>query len=255
MPHSKSYSYMFVVGHGTSSSIEGARQVALSSMAQKLETEHGLTVNTAVHIQETMTQRQSQTKTKMQQEIDLEVIEEGHKLKIVCRIIDEYWEKKRGQYHLDVLYAVTNTNSYGGSYDDDITVSANYGLAPGLMSIVPGVGQFYKGANFKAGAIIVGEVTTLGSFLVSETTRASYIKKMKEQPKHAQEYSSLADAWENVRNVSLGAAAAIYVYNLIDAFATPGAKRVKVNSKNNAHFSAMPYADYNSFGMSLAVNF
>ena len=51
---------------------------------------------------------------------------------------------------------------------------------------------------------------------------------MKEQPRHAQTYNSKADNWESGRNICIGAAAALYVYNLIDAVAAKGARRVTV---------------------------
>ena len=51
----------------------------------------------------------------------------------------------------------------------------------------------------------------------------------------AAEYNSRMDTWETARNVCIGAAATIYVVNLIDAFCTKGAKHVKVE-KNQIIF-------------------
>ena len=254
LPETQSGTYIFVRSHGVGSTLAGAKQMAFVSMSQKLEIERGLTVNTSVQSRERLYQNQKSSGSEYEQEIVLDVTENGHQLKIVCREIDEYWTERDGKYDVDVLYTVTDKNSYGGSYDDDIKVSAKYGAGAGFMSVIPSLGQFYKGSVVKGSLILAGEIAAAGGFILSENTRASYIKKMQEQPKHAAEYNSLADTWETARNVCLGAAAAIYVYNLIDAFVAPGAKRVIVN-KGRANLSAVPFVDSNAVGLGLAFNF
>lgn len=253
LPESKSGTYIFVRGHGEGASLEGARQQAFVSMSQMIEQERGLTVNTTVQIREQFFQNQSSTSREYQQEIVLDVTEKGHSLQIVCREVDEYWEQSRGKYAMDVLYTVADKNAYGGSYDDRITVSSKYGAA-GFLSIIPGVGQFYKGSPVKGSFILGGEILASGGIILCESTRASYVKKMKEQPKHASEYNSRADSWETGRNVCIGAAAALYVYNLIDAFAAIGAKHVIVQ-QGRATLSTIPYTDNCSFGIALALKF
>ena len=253
LPESKSGTYIFVSSHGQGSSLVSAKQQAFVAMSQKLEVERGLVVNTSIQIKEQMSQTQSFTESEYSQEITLDVTENGHKLKIVCREIDDYWVKSHGKYEVDVLYTVANTNMYGGSFDDEITVTSKYGAA-GFMSLIPSVGQFYKGSAPKGSMILASEVAAIVGLLVCESTRASYVKKMIEQPKHASEYNSLADTWETGRNICIGAATAIYVYNLIDAFFAPGAKRIMVENER-ASFSAIPYYDDQSFGIDLAIKF
>ncbi|MBQ0127575.1 MAG: hypothetical protein KBS80_06275 [Bacteroidales bacterium] len=254
LPEAQSGTYIFVRSHGVGSTLAGAKQMAFVSMSQKLEIERGLTVNTSVQSRERLYQNQKSSGSEYEQEIILDVTENGHKLKIVCREIDEYWTENSDKYDVDVLYTVTDKNSYGGSYNDDIKVSAKYGAGPGFLSIIPSVGQFYKGSVVKGSLILAGEIASAGGIILCENTRASYIKKMQEQPKYASEYNSMADSWETGRNVCIGAAAAIYVYNLIDAFVASGAKRVLVTNKIN-HFSAIPYADSRSSGICLTFNF
>ena len=251
LPASKSGTYMFVRGHGEGRSLQAARQMAFVSMSQCLESEHGLTVNTSVHISERMSQSQSSTSSSMEQEITLDVTEKGHKISMVCREIDEYWVERKGKYEVDVLYTVADRNVYGGSYDDTIIVTSKYGAA-GLMSVVPGAGQIYKGSIVKGSLIIAGEVAAIGGIVLCENTRASYIKKMHEQPKYASQYNSLADSWRTGRNVSIGVAGAVYVYNLIDALVSTGAKRVVVKGNN---LKVVPYADANCVGVGLSFKF
>ena len=132
-------------------------------------------------------------------------------------------------------------------------MTSKYGAA-GLLSVIPSVGQFYKGSYVKGGLILGGEIIAAGGIILCENTRASYIKKMHEQPKYAAEYNSLADSWETGRNICIGVAAAIYVYNLIDALVTPGARRVKVEP-SRVTFAPVPYADNNSIGIGVAMKF
>ena len=253
VPESHSGTYIFVRAHGDGTSLAGARQMAFVNMAQKLEQERGLTVNTSVLSKEKFTQTQSNTNSSYQQEITMEVTENGHRLEIVCREIDDYWEEVDGKYSVEILYTVTDKNAYGGSYDDQIKVTTSYGAA-GFLSIVPSVAQFYKGSVVKGSLILAGEVAAAGGILLCENTRSLYVKKMHEQPKYAAEYNSLADTWETGRNICIGAAAAIYVYNLIDAFTAKGARRVVVK-RGRTSLQAAPYIDQRSFGMGLTYKF
>lgn len=253
LPESKSGTYFFVKSMGMGATLAGAKQQAFVSMAQMLEQERGLTVNTSVQVMEKITQNQYEHNAEYTQEIEMEVIEKGHQLKIVCREIDQYWIYDDGKYEVHVLYTVADKNRYGGSYDDKITLTSKYGAA-GLLSVIPSVGQFYKGSYVKGGLILGGEIIAAGGIILCENTRASYIKKMHEQPKYAAEYNSLADSWETGRNICIGVAAAIYVYNLIDALVTPGARRVKVEP-SRVTFAPVPYADNNSIGIGIAMKF
>lgn len=253
LPESKSGTYFFVKSMGMGATLAGAKQQAFVSMAQMLEQERGLTVNTSVQVMEKITQNQYEHNAEYTQEIEMEVIEKGHQLKIVCRVIDQYWIYDDGKYEVHVLYTVADKNRYGGSYDDKITLTSKYGAA-GLLSVIPSVGQFYKGSYVKGGLILGGEIIAAGGIILCENTRASYIKKMHEQPKYAAEYNSLADSWETGRNICIGVAAAIYVYNLIDALVTPGARRVKVEP-SRVTFAPVPYADNNNIGIGIAMKF
>lgn len=253
LPNSGTSNYTFVSATGEGSSLASARQAAFVAMAQKLETERGLTINTNLQIQEKFSQTQTTTNTTYNQVITLDVTENGHRLAIVCREIDEWWVQKNGKYQIEVLYTVTDKNSSGGSYEDNITVTSRYGAA-GLLSVIPGVGQMYKGDMAKGIAILVGEIAIGGGVLLCESTRASYIKKMNEQPKYASEYNSLADTWATARNICIGAAGALYVYNLIDALTANGARRVVVK-QGSTQLSMQPYVDPYCVGIGVQLTF
>ena len=253
LPESKSGTYIFVRSHGQGPSLSSAKQMAFVAMSQKLELERGLTINTSVQTRERLYQNRKESGNQYEQEIVLEVTEKGRRIDIVCREIDDYWTESNNLYEVDVLFTVADKNKNGGSFDDTITVTSRYG-ASGLLSIMPSVGQFYKGSIVKGSMILAGELLSIGGIIICENTRASYLKKMVEQPKHASEYNSLANTWETGRNICIGAAAAVFVYNMIDAVVSPGAKRVIVR-KNSANLSVIPYADNYSLGMSIAYKF
>lgn len=253
LPTSLSGNYTFFVATGEGKTLTDARQSSLIALTQKIEHERNLTVNSRIIISESISESQKFTDNEYHQEIELEVSEKGRILRIVCKEVDEYWTLQSGVYRIDVLYTVTDSNYKERNSDDIITVTTKYSCA-GLLSIVPGVGQLYKGSTIKGLAIIGGAALASGGIVLCENTRASYVKKMKEQPRFAVEYNSLADSWETGRNICIGVIGAIYVYNLIDAIWTPGAKMVKVKSKKTT-MAAVPYATDNSVGICVAINF
>lgn len=132
--------------------------------------------------------------------------------------------------------------------------NAKKGLA-GLMSmVVPGMGQFYKGNTVKGGVFLGLAVAVGTGALVCESTRSSYRNKAIEQPKFTKEYSTKADNWETGRNVCLGTAGAIYLWNVIDAFFAKSAQKAVVKSKDRG-FTFSPQATVDHVGFSLAYKF
>ena len=251
LPESKSGTYSFINSYGEGTTLDAARQKALANLSSRLEVERGLRVSSVLSskMKETFSSIEDENGFTETTEIDMVVEERGKEINIICRVVDEYWEKDRNGYKIYVLYTVADKKTYGGSYNDKIIVTSKYGAA-GFLSVIPGAGQFYKGTNLKGTAIITSEVAAIAGILVCENTRSSYRKKMIEQPKYAAEYNSRMDTWETARNVCIGAAATIYVVNLIDAFCTKGAKHVKVEKKSN-NISLRPFSDINSIGVAL----
>lgn len=176
-----------------------------------------------------------------------------------ARLVDEYWEyisypEGTNGYEYYALFAVSRQAST--PVFDDVSFSTHYGMKGFARSLIPGWGQIYKGSTTKGLCILGGEVVCIGGVIVSESLRSSYIKKMKEQPKFAKDYSSKADNWENGRNFCIGAAAALYVYNLIDAIVAKGAKRVIVKPAGRPSFSLAPTVmDNGGCGLTFAYRF
>ena len=159
--------------------------------------------------------------------------------------IDEYWEIiSTGHYRYYCLYAVSTVP--GASFDQ-VRVTDKYGMRGVLRSvIIPGWGQMYKKNTTKGALILGGTVAFAGGIIATENLRASYVKMMGEtyDVNAIRSYANSADNMTNIRNICIGGAAALYIYNLIDAAIAPGAKRIIV-----------PKVDSQMAGLSFAYKF
>lgn len=230
IPESKSNTYIFERAYAEGGTLDEARLKALQNLSMRLEKEHNLHLNSN----------------------DLNSKE-------VCRTVDEYWVRKDGVVKIYVLYTIPKymlpgyTGKLGNSYDDEIKVTTNYG-ARGFLSIVPGVGQMYKGSTGKGVFFLSVEIASAVGIVLCENNRATYVNKSIEQPKFKKEYIERANNWETGRNIAIGVAGAVYVWNLIDAFVAKGGKRIVVK-KNSANLSVSPVATSNGAGVGVKLNF
>ena len=179
---------------------------------------------------------------------------DGGTVDVLATKYDEYWEQVYypggSRYRCYALFGVADV---AAPDFDRLTFTRKYG-ARGLVRsmFIPGWGQMYKGSTVKGVCILGGEALLAGGIIVAENLRSSYVKKMKEQPQHLQTYNTKADNWSNARNVCIGAAAALYLYNIVDALVANGRKRAVTQKK--VYFSLQPaVGDCNGIG--LALNF
>lgn len=219
--------HFFEGTYGESSTLDGARQRCLINLSTKLEYERGLVINSRFSGKTKMT-RDDYT---MNEEFEMECIENGKEINIVCRTIDEYWEKSQnGLYQCHLLYAIENSSN--PSYaQDHIRVTSAYG-ARGLWRsmIVPGWGQMHKGSYVKGGIMLGGTVVLAGGIIFTESMRKSCYAQIGQTHSSTaiKQLSANAANWAIGRNICIGTAAALYVYNLVDAIVAPGARRVVV---------------------------
>ena len=169
------------------------------------------------------------------------------------KTVDEYQEWENGTCTLHTLFAVAEGDTEPRF--DNFSSTTSYGAGPVFMSIIPGVGQFYKGSTVKGICMFAGVAACAAGALFCENERSDYRNKIKEQPKFAQSYNTKANNYETARNICIGAAAAVWVYNLIDAAAAKGARRIVVKPSNNTYWSLHPVATPNSAYVSLAYHF
>lgn len=107
----------------------------------------------------------------------------------------------------------------------------------------------YKGSKGKGITILLAEAAAIGGIIFCENGRASYESKMLSQPQFIKTNKTKVDNFETARNCCIGAAAAIYVYNLIDAVVAPGAKRLSIEP-NRVQLAPFATKDFGGFSLS-----
>lgn len=175
----------------------------------------------------------------------------------VFRKVDEYWEAiPTGSaiiYQCHTLYAIAE-NPEAVSFDQ-ITFSYKYGGdALWRSALVPGFGQIYKGHKAKGLSIMGGEALLIGGIIFCESRRSDFQRKSKETLNidKVRNHLDNADNYATYRNIFIGTAAALYVYNLIDAVVTDGRKKTSVKPGN---VYLIPSATHDFRGVSLTMNF
>lgn len=186
--------------------------------------------------------------------IEFEYESKGRTQRIVYKKVDEYWEYisysgTAKEYRCFTLYAIA-CNANEAAVFDEVTFTRKYGAKGLVRSIIPGCGQLYKGDKVKGLCIMTGEAVLIGGTIAFENMRKNYAKKMHrtQNVDHIRSYASKADNCRTFRDICIGGAAALYLYNLVDALVANGKKRTIVN-KRHLSFEPMASPDYNGFSL------
>lgn len=251
-PQELNPTYRFVEVISVATTIEAARMNALHKLAldEKIASAAKLNVSSGntTTVEDVYTDNGVIGKQTDKSYINLTV--DGEEYTLQATAVDEYVAgKKDGMIYLHVLYMVAVCEK---PFFDNAYITTSYGVKPMFMSIIPGWGQIYKGSVGKGIAIIATEAVAIGGIIYTENMRATYASKMRSQPRFAKQYKSKADNFEIARNCCIGAAAAMYVYNLIDAIVAPGARRVVVKPRK-MQFGATASNDF--CGLALSYSF
>lgn len=159
----------------------------------------------------------------------LDIVADGQPVAVNCMLADEWWSQKPGDRRYCALYQLA-LNS--GAVFDNVYPTNDYGATPLFMSIIPGVGQFYKGDVLK-GSLFLGGCAATGAGVVFLESQRKACRNQLSQTHDINRIRSLSADEQNyaiARNVTIGVTAALYLYNLIDAAIAPGARRVRVTS-------------------------
>lgn len=255
-PQELNYTYKFVEVVSTGSTIELARHNAKEMLEDDTQLQEGIRVyrrareNTTIDKSRENGGRLQETK---QQHIEIETIVDGERFHLQAVKVDEYPTTSNGIITLHTLYMVALCDN---PVFDRIYLTTSYGAEPVAMSVIPGLGQWYKGSTVKGISMFAAEAVAVAGIVFCDNQKASYIKKAKEQPKFVKEYSAKADNWETGRNVFIGVAAGIWVYNLVDAAVAKGARRVVIKRADGSGFSMAPFAMLDGgAGVSFAYRF
>ena len=241
--------FIFQRAQGTGRTLEEARRNALSDLVSRVEHERGIKVTNSQQLSYEM----ADGNVREREAFQMEISENGQEIRLSCKGVDEYWEAKDGRYTVTDLFTI-NTRPDAGLSADNVRLTTSYGAAPVFYSIIPGVGQIYKGSVVKGSLILGGSALCVAATILCESQRAHYAKRMKENPEYVDFYRDRKSSWETGRNVAIGAAAALYIYNLIDAAIAPGRRRVVIDKKRY-EYSFGPVITSETIGAGLAINF
>lgn len=129
------------------------------------------------------------------------------------------------------------------------------GMAVLKSALVPGLGQFHKGQTGKGIGFLVGEAISIGGIIAGQSMRHTYLNKMNSTNNASlkKSYADKANMFTAVRNVSIGAAAGIYVWNVLDAIISRGGHGGSLSYGGPVNL--MPLVTDESVALSVNINF
>lgn len=228
--------FVYSLHHDYASRIDEARDKCLNDLIFSTGFEKGMVVVTDVNttVASSMVWQGDKLVEEDENSFVANTAMKGKEHLLSVRKVAEYWERDKttGQYHMFVLYERSVTEQE--PVFDYVRLTNKYGAQGFCRSIIPGWGQIYKGSTSKGILMFSGVALTAGAAVATEGMRKSYIDKMNiclgnnstADDSKAQSYYTLSQNMGLYRNLSIGACAAIYIYNLIDATVAPGATRI-----------------------------
>lgn len=224
------FSYVEVVS-ADASTVNEARDKAASAIVQRRNLAAGAEVTVRV--------------------VDGKITSTGSQEMIVsARILDEYVEElDYGGYR---VYLLVQTLKHPQYSFEPITVTDEYPFS--ARAFVPGMEQLYKGQTTKGVLFIAGELACVGGIVAAEGMRSSYVNLIAgtHNAQQRRTYTNNANMWDNIRNGCIAAAVAVYVWNVVDAVTSKGARYAKQGSTG---LSLAPYAASDQFGLALNISF
>lgn len=177
-------------------------------------------------------------------------ITENNTLTVKARIIDSYTERLSSrEFQVSLLVQVAKNPTYTF---ESVAVTNKYNFSGRVF--VPGMAQIHKGQTAKGALFITGEAAAIGGIIVCESMRQSYNSKVKNTNNASQVnfYMNRASNMTTARNCFIGAAGAIYIWNVIDGIVSKGKKHIVVK---DAAMNITPYTDIISTGFALTLSF
>lgn len=167
---------------------------------------------------------------------------------------EEYWQKqelanRNIQYESWILLRMPKTANVNYRREQ-------YGFAPVWRSaLVPGLGQLYKKQNTKGISLLaVTGAITVGTIVADNQKTSNYENALKTRDiNERRAFLATSDNWENARNALIGVGGAVYIYNLVDAIASKGAKLYAFKDSNRP-MEFQPYYAYSHSGLNLTIH-
>lgn len=253
-PQELNHTYKFVEVISYATDIASAREEAKKKLASNEQLVRTVQVN--VETGKLRKVEQTVTNGKMDEtirdKVDIQMKVSGKQFDLQAYPVDEYFTHEQRMVKMHTLYmvAVQDDPVFDRTY-----LTTNYGATPIAMSIIPGLGQWYKGSKVKGVCMFAAEAAAVAGIIICANKANDAEKKIKLEPKYAKHYEDKKSNWETGRNICIGAAAAIWVYNMIDAAVAKGARRVEVKPAGRSYVSLIPALDKDYAGLSLTYNF
>ncbi len=238
----KGESYIYYTGIGSSfESLEGAQKSAMSNILSQLTFEN----NTTIQVTSTY-KKEDNTKIKFNGKEDITFSEnfiqviraDGEKITIKgLKKEEEYWQKIKSNSGIEYQYWILMKLPKKGFEDKE--VKQGYGFSGVWRSaLVPGWGQLHKKEKAKGIVILAGTGALILGAVVSENQRSSYatLAVQTNDIRFRKDHLASADSWENIRNGLLIGVAGAYIYNIVDAFTSKGAKKYAYNLDRKINF-------------------
>jgi hypothetical protein len=224
---SKKGAFEYMVSRGEGRSLKDARNDALNSLLIDLGNKSGVTVNsqTIAEIRSNLSYSGTSDYSESSSSVSTYRIERDG-FKASFSEAGEYYEYAGGNYQLWKLYEISTTGASFKAYVPEYTT--HYGLSAGWRSvIIPGWGQFHKKKTGKGIFFLTVEAAAISSAVYFETMRADNMRKSQETTNMTliKEYRNRADNWSLYRNIAIGTAAGVYVWNVLDAALAKGKLR------------------------------
>lgn len=218
----------YKVAYGEGKTYQQAREDATASLISELEWEHGITV-TSKTIDEIKHSINNEESNFAQNRTTTTTIEQdGYNASITK--VDEYSEIEKSpsqptKYKVWQLYAIDCP--WASQINLKYSTKYGFGNAGWRSLIIPGWGQFYKKQYAKGSIFLGAELAGIASAMYFQNKYNYNIKQSFET--HILdlkiEYTNRAHKQQLYRNISLGACAAVWVLNVLDATLLEGRPR------------------------------
>ena len=175
---------------------------------------------------------------------------------VYARKVDEYcyfddFESNEFGFEYYQLYAVSDKNIHPTF--DNFVIRDNSNATATALSIIPGVGQIYKGDKLKGFGILASELALTTGAVFSHYRYLACKENADNGVPHADSWRSKATGWKISRNIGIGAFAGVWIYNILDAAVLPGGSRVIVKKPEGQQITIEPSTS--SAGIALTYRF
>lgn len=164
-----------------------------------------------------------------------------------AKLVAEYLDKDGTGYF---LYQTLKNPTYT---PESVSTTDRYPFSARVF--VPGWAQIYKGSYGKGAAFITGEVLFVGGIVTTQFLTSYYRDKMRDA--HSSQeglyYENCLKVSTISRNVCIGGAVAVYVWNIIDGAVAKG--RPHLVDKDGKSLSFNPFITTNCTGIALNFRF